>query len=70
MLRWNEHVASNEATRALRPTHYTAFHNYPLERAKGFCKEKEKSEITMEVSAWVQVSLGIFLFLENLQKVP
>ena len=45
MLRWNEHVANKEATRALRPTTHAAFHNYPLERAKGPCKYKKYIKI-------------------------
>ena len=28
-----------------------------------------KSEIPMEVGGWVQVSLGIFIFLENYPKI-
>ena len=32
-------------------------------------KKFQKSEITMEVGGWVQVSLGIF-FLENHPKIP
>ena len=36
----------------------------------GLCKEKfQKSEITMEVGGWVQVSLAIFLFVENHPKI-
>ena len=37
---------------------------------KGLCKEKkfQKSEITMEVGGWVQVSLGIFVCVENRPK--
>ena len=38
---------------------------------KGLCKEKKfkKSESTMEVGGWVQVSLGIFFGLENHPKI-
>ena len=37
---------------------------------KGLCKETKfkKSEFTMEVGGWVQVSLGIF-FVENHPKI-
>ena len=39
---------------------------------KGLCKEKkfQKSEITMEVGGWVQVSLRIFFFGKSSQNSP
>ena len=40
----------------------------PLTWVRGFAKKK-KSEITMEVGGWVQVSLGIFFVLENLPQI-
>ena len=37
----------------------------------GFAKKEkfQKSEISMEVGGWIQVSLRIFFFLENLPKI-
>ena len=39
-------------------------HKYVLRSTKGLCKDKkfQKSEITMEVGGWVQVSLGTFFW--------
>ena len=40
--------------------------------SKGLCKEKklQKSEITMEVGGWVQVSLNFFWVGKSSQNIP
>ena len=46
-------------------------HTIPTNVFCGFAKKNKlkKSEFTMEVDEWVQVSLGIFILLENHPKI-